>query len=52
MDGALYNELLDSFGKKAAEEMMMYIIMGYTVDAAIQEVVCRPYEEETGGRYE
>lgn len=44
MDG-IYNELLEAFGKKAADEMMMYIIMGYSVDIAIQEVVCGEFEE-------
>lgn len=36
----VFEELLEAFGEEAAEEMMMYIVMGYSVDAAIQEVIC------------
>lgn len=45
MDG-IYNELLEAFGRKAADEMIMYIIAGWSVDAAIQEVVCKEFEGE------
>ena len=37
----IYSELLEEFGRKAADEMILYIIAGWTVDAAIQEVICK-----------
>ena len=40
----LFEELMNAFGKKTAEEIMEYIIMGYSVDAAIQEVICEEFE--------
>ena len=40
MDG-LFKELYEAFGQDLAEEMIRYILWGWSVDAAIQEVLCR-----------
>lgn len=39
MDTNLLNELVEEFGDDLGNEIYMYVELGYTVDAAIQEVL-------------
>lgn len=41
VDTNLLNELVEEFGNDLGNEIYMYVEWGYTVDAAIQEVICK-----------
>ena len=41
VDTNLLNELVEEFGDDLGNEIYMYVELGYTVDAAIQEVICK-----------